>query len=133
MFGVLHELAEERIRKAQEDGAFEGLPGAGRPLEREDDSHVPPELRMAFKILKNSGYVPAEVAERRELLGLLDLLDAATDEGERYRCLRRAECLLARFQSRQGRDLRLEQGDEYQRMVIERIGRARGNGPTTSS
>ena len=51
-------IAEQRIREACERGAFDSLPGAGKPLELEDDSHIPEDLRMAYKLLKNAGYVP---------------------------------------------------------------------------
>lgn len=50
-------VAEERIRAALAEGAFDNLPGAGKPLCLEDDAHLPPESRMAYKILKNSGYI----------------------------------------------------------------------------
>ena len=46
--------AERRIAQAQKDGEFDHLPGEGRPLALEDDSHIPHELRMAFKVLKNA-------------------------------------------------------------------------------
>lgn len=54
-------IAEQRIREACERGAFDSLPGAGKPLELEDNSHIPEDLRMAYKLLKNAGYVPEEV------------------------------------------------------------------------
>ena len=33
-------IAEQRIREACERGDFDSLPGAGKPLELEDDSHI---------------------------------------------------------------------------------------------
>lgn len=45
-------IAEQRIRQAEEEGLFDNLPGKGKPLKLEDDSDVPEELRMTFKILK---------------------------------------------------------------------------------
>jgi hypothetical protein len=50
-------VAEEKIREAQREGAFDNLPGAGKPLCLDDEANVPPEMRMAYKILKNSGYL----------------------------------------------------------------------------
>ncbi|MDR1241430.1 MAG: DUF1992 domain-containing protein [Deltaproteobacteria bacterium] len=50
-------VAEEKIREAQLEGAFDHLPGAGKPLRQDDDDRMPPEMRMAWKILKNSGYL----------------------------------------------------------------------------
>ena len=54
-------LAEQRIREAQERGEFDNLPGAGAPLALDDDALVPEELRAAYRILKNAGYVPPEL------------------------------------------------------------------------
>jgi hypothetical protein len=64
-------LAERRIAEAVSRGEFDHLPGAGRPLDLEEDPLVPEEMRVAYRILKNAGYVPEEVrtpAERRMAL-----------------------------------------------------------------
>ena len=57
-FAAIALIAEERITQAGQAGAFDNLPGQGRPLVFEDDSHIPEELRMAYKLLKNSDYLP---------------------------------------------------------------------------
>ncbi len=59
-------IVEAKIAEAQRDGAFDGLPGAGKPLALDDDRLVPEDLRMAYRILKNAGFVPPEVEERKE-------------------------------------------------------------------
>jgi hypothetical protein len=46
------------------------LPGAGAPLDLDDDSLVPPEMRLAFRVLKNAGYIPEQVRLRREISDL---------------------------------------------------------------
>ncbi|EKO3976272.1 DUF1992 domain-containing protein, partial [Vibrio fluvialis] len=46
----------------------------GEPLSLDDDSMVPPELRMGYRILKNAGYIPPELAERNQALQLCDLV-----------------------------------------------------------
>ena len=50
-------VAEEKIREAMAERDFDNLPGAGKPLPLDDDSHLPPDVRMARKILKNAGYL----------------------------------------------------------------------------
>lgn len=77
---IFDQLVEERILIAQRQGEFERLPGTGRPLELDDDSLVPPELRMAYRILKNAGFVPAEVTALKELRQLLSALDRTENE-----------------------------------------------------
>ncbi len=36
----------------------------------DDDRLVPEDVRMAYRILKNAGFVPAEIEERKEAAGL---------------------------------------------------------------
>ena len=50
-------LVEERIRQAQAKGAFDDLPGAGRPLVLDDDPLAPEELRVAWRLLRGAGLV----------------------------------------------------------------------------
>ena len=78
-------IAEQRIREACERGDFDSLPGAGKPLELEDDSHIPEDLRMAYKLLKNAGYVPEEVLDRKEAQSIVDALEKCGDEQEKIR------------------------------------------------
>ena len=61
-------------------GDFEDLPGQGKPLNLDDDAMVPEELRTAYRMLKNAGFVPPEVAKLREAAGLRAALAAACDE-----------------------------------------------------
>lgn len=70
---VLDILAEQRIKEALERGDLEGLPGAGRPLELDDDALVPEELRLANRILKNAGYTPADLPRGHNKLALPQL------------------------------------------------------------
>lgn len=63
-------LAERKIEEAAARGELDGLPGAGRPLELDDDRLVPEDLRLAYRILKNAGYVPPEVEALREIAQL---------------------------------------------------------------
>jgi Domain of unknown function (DUF1992) len=60
-------LAERKIEEAIARGELDDLPGAGRPLELDDDALVPEDLRLAHRILKNAGYVPPEVQALREI------------------------------------------------------------------
>lgn len=64
-------IIEQHIQKAQREGAFDNLPGAGKPLNL-DDGHedAPADSRMAFKILKNAGYFPEEVTLLKDINSL---------------------------------------------------------------
>jgi hypothetical protein len=64
-------LIDIRFAEATAKGEFDNLPGAGRPLDLDDDLHVPEEERAAYRLLKNSGFVPPELAEISEINALL--------------------------------------------------------------
>jgi hypothetical protein len=68
---ALELLAEKKIEEAVSRGDFDDLPGAGRPLDLTDDPLVPEELRLAYRILKNAGFVPPEVETAVKKLALL--------------------------------------------------------------
>ena len=72
-------IAERRIIEAINRGEFDNLPGAGQPLELVDDSHVPEDLRMAYLMLKNAGFVPPEIYLIREFVKTEQLLACMED------------------------------------------------------
>ena len=67
---MLDFLAEQRIAEAIANGELDELPGKGRPLELDDDALVPEHLRLAYRILKNAGFVPPEVQTLNEIAEL---------------------------------------------------------------
>lgn len=67
---ALELLAEKKIEEALSRGEFDHLPGAGRPLALDDDPLIPEELRVAYRILKNAGFVPPEVQTLNEIAEL---------------------------------------------------------------
>lgn len=113
-------IAEQRIKEAQERGEFDNLSGMGKPLDLEDDSHVPEDLRMAYKLLRNAGYVPPEVAERKEIESILDILETCEDEHKKVSQIRKLDALLFRMQNR-ARSAALLEHDEYYRKIVSRI------------
>lgn len=117
---IFASIAEQRIREAQEQGAFDNVPGSGKPLALEDESYIPEDLRMAYKVLRNAGFVPPEVAERKEIGTILDLLERGTDEHTKTRQMRKLEALVYRMRMRQ-RSVNLECKDEYYAKVVQRM------------
>lgn len=75
-------LAESRIREALERGEFDNLPHAGQPLDLDEYFSAPPELRMAYSILKNAKVAPAEVDLINEVARLREQVAAATDPAQ---------------------------------------------------
>ena len=78
-------LAESKIRAGMSRGAFDDLPGRGRPLAMDDMSRVPQDLRMGFKLLRNAGCLPPELEARKEVARLGALIATAGDRRERAR------------------------------------------------
>jgi len=113
---IVDKIAERRIVDALERGELDNLPGHGKPLQLDDDSMVPPELRAAYRILKNAGFVPPQIAIRKDITSLQGLIMQSEDEAEVRRAARRLSMLMLRLEGRNGTDLRNEQ-DYYQKIV----------------
>ena len=92
-----HRVVEERIREAQKAGAFDNLPGKGKPLQLEDMSWVPEDLRMAYHVLRNAHVLPPEAQLRKEIHTLQDLLKYVEDEEERKAMLKDVEWKVIRL------------------------------------
>lgn len=117
---TLDAIVERRIREAQERGEFDDLPGAGAPLEPEDNALVPEDLRAAYRILKNSGFLPPELEVHREIREVEQLLQRVADDGERMRLVSRINFLLGRGAAGRRRgDLRVDQ--QYFERIAERL------------
>lgn len=102
-------VAEAKIQEALAEGAFDNLPGAGRPLVLEDDSHLPPETRMAAKILRNSGYAAEYGKQDRQgddgpkTDPLRDLRRQSPDDGHRHSKIRRFTVMFSHLRREQRR------------------------------
>lgn len=93
----LDEIVERRIAEAAARGEFDDLPGAGSPLELDDDRLVPQELRVAYRLMKNAGYLPDEVLLLGEIRSAEQLLRQATRDDERAAASARLRLLLDRL------------------------------------
>ncbi|WP_344716962.1 DUF1992 domain-containing protein [Sagittula marina] len=79
----LIDLINARIARADADGMFDNLPGAGKPLPRIDD----PDTTVLNRILKDNGAVPEAVAVAHELSRLRAELLECSDRTERRRLI----------------------------------------------
>jgi hypothetical protein len=84
-------------------------------------SHVPIDLRMAYKILKNAGYVPEEVSLRKEIVRTEDLLANCRDEKEKIKQLQKLDFLQFKLECRTGKRLRLDSDSPYFGKVVDRV------------
>lgn len=120
---MFDELAERKILEAQARGEFDSLPGAGRPLALDEDLLVPQEDRVACRILRNAGFVPAEVETRREISSLKSEARESADEAARSRALRKLQALtLALSESRGGHFRGFRAEPRYYARIVSRLG-----------
>jgi Domain of unknown function (DUF1992) len=73
-------IVEELIKKAQERGEFDNLPGKGKPIDLTEYFEMPEDVRVAQSLLKNSGFKSREVELLNEIAQLGQILPAITDE-----------------------------------------------------
>ncbi len=120
MFG-LQKIIEQKIQEAQARGEFDNLPGKGAPVEIEDDRHVPEDLRLAYKILKNANCVPPEISLRKEIRQMEDMLDTLKDEKEKYRHIKKTNYLITQLNIMRKTSPLLEDTEIYYRKVVDKL------------
>ncbi len=91
---LIDQIAEQKIIKAILNGELDNLPGQGQPLRLDDDCSVPEELRVAYRLLKNSGFLPPGVELRKEIAGVNQLLTEIASEDEQMKLSKRMDYLL---------------------------------------
>jgi hypothetical protein len=117
---LLDQIAEARIQEAIERGELRDLPGEGKPLQLEDDSTIPEELRVAYRLLKNAGFLPPELQLRKELREAEQLLQQLP-ESERSRARARLELLQLRLAASRRQPMNLLLEDRYRLRLLERL------------
>lgn len=120
---IMATIAERKIREAMARGELDNLPGAGKPLAMDEDlSGVPDELRMAYKMLKNAGFVPPEVELRKDIVSLREMLGTLDDDEQRRRVRRELDFKLLRLNTMRRRPVNLDEFPDYRDKIIERLG-----------
>ena len=116
-------IIEKRIQEAQKRGDFDNLPGKGEPLSIEDDSHIPEDLRVAYKILKNANCVPPEIQLKKDIRKMEDMLENMSDEKETYRLIKRINFKIMQLNTMRKASPLLEDTEVYYKKVLEKTGR----------
>ena len=117
---LLDQIAEARIQEAIERGELRDLPGEGKPLSLDDDSAVPEELRVAYRVLKNAGFLPPELQLRKEVCEAEQLLQQLP-ESARSRARARLELLQLRLAASRRQPINLLLEDYYRQRLLERL------------
>ncbi len=120
-WSFFHRIVEEKIIEAQRSGAFDNLPGKGKPLELEDLSWMPEDLRVAYHVLKNAHVLPPEVELLKEIHTLEDLLKYIEDEGERKAALKSIQWKVIRLDLLKRRSFPLQTVRYYGKKLVRKF------------
>jgi hypothetical protein len=122
MLSIIQTIAERKIQQAMAEGSMADLSHwKNVPLPPDDMDHVPADLRMGYRLLKNSGYIPEEVALQKEITRIEDLLQTCRDEREKVCQLRRLGVLRTKLERRMGRSIQLGEEGPYFNRVLEKL------------
>ncbi|MBW1912460.1 MAG: DUF1992 domain-containing protein [Deltaproteobacteria bacterium] len=119
-------IVERKIKEAEERGEFDNLPGQGKPLDLDDDSRIPDDLRLAYKILKNADCLPPELELKKEIRQMEDMLENIPDEKERYRQIKRINHKITKLNMMGNRSPLLEEEQIYFGKIVDKLGRKNG-------
>ena len=117
----LHKIAERRILEAMENGEFDNLEGKGKPLNFDNETFIPEDLRIVYKILKNAGCIPPELEIRNEIINLCALLNTIDDDKERLRRIRELNFKLLKLNLTRKKPLNFEDFPEYDGKLIDKF------------
>ena len=121
MLPGFEKIVEERIKKAQRRGDFKNLAGSGKPLVLENDSHVPEDLRLAYKVLKNADFVPPEIELKKEIRRTQDLLEGMDDTTQKYNALTKLNFLIMKVNTLRSGRIEFEVPQKYASKVVDKI------------
>jgi len=111
-------LAEERIAEALKNGELDAPSYKGKPLQLEEKNpFMPEELRLAYKILKNAGFLPKEVELMKEIKRIEELLEGETQDA--YLKIRKLNAYIFKLNQIRKTSIQVEQ--IYYNKIAQRI------------
>jgi len=123
MLSGFAKLVEQRIQAAQKNGEFDDLEGSGKPIEYEDDSGIPEDLRMAYKMLKNADCAPPEIELKKQILKTEDLLGGMRDSQEKYKAIKKLNYLVTKLNCLRRTPIDMEE-PQYSGRIIDRLSKS---------
>lgn len=66
------DLISQQIEDAMRAGAFDNLPGKGKPLDLNKNPNTPPDMEIANKLLRDNDLSPGWIADRKEMLAKIE-------------------------------------------------------------
>lgn len=117
---IFQKIAERKIQEAMNNGEFDNLPN-GKYLDLNDDTYVPQDLRMAYRVLKNACCLPPELELRNEIISLRMMIDSLDDDRERTKKIRELNFKILKLNELRKRPFNLEDFPEYERKIIDKF------------
>lgn len=65
--GRWESLIDQKIREGIEQGEFDNLSGKGEPIDLSENPFEDPDWRTAHRMLRNAGFAPAWIEERKDI------------------------------------------------------------------
>jgi len=121
MIKAFTRIAEQRIAKAIEEGTLKTDGWKDKPLPLDNERFVPDDMKMAYKMLKNAGYVPPEVETRKEIGKLEDLIAKTEDSHLRLKQMKKLEVLMMKIEAQRAKPSSIAHDDEYYRKIVEKV------------
>ncbi|MBI4792295.1 MAG: DUF1992 domain-containing protein [Deltaproteobacteria bacterium] len=118
---LLTRIAERKISQAIEEGSLDFARWKNMPLPADDDPLVPDDLKMAYKIMKNAGYLPPEIEMKKEIQTLEELIASTEDEHLRLKQMKKLTVLLMKVEAARKTPTNFAAQDDYYRKVVERV------------
>ncbi len=118
---AFQKIIEKRIKDAEKRGEFDDLPGSGEPLTLEDDSQIPEDLRLAYKILKNADCLPPELELKKEIRKMEDMLENIPDEKEKYRHIKRINYKIMQLNMMEKKSPLMEETEIYYSKLVRKL------------
>jgi len=118
---IFARIAERIIREAMENGEFDNLEGAGKPMNFADETWIPEDLRIAYRILKNAGCIPPEIEMRNEIINMSALINTIDDDKERLKKIKELNFKLLKLNTMRKRPFDLDNFPEYEGKVVDKL------------
>jgi len=81
----IDKFIDDQIKKAIDKGEFDNLPGKGKPLDLDAYFATPEDLRIAYSVLKSSGFVPEEAQLLKDVESLKEALKNCPNDDEKIK------------------------------------------------
>lgn len=113
--GKWQTVVDEKIRDLIGDGDMSWHPGAGKPLDLSEDHHIPEEMRMAYKIMRDNDAVPPWISQGYALRERHDKIV------EKLRLYAQAHVKRSHEARLAGSFVRQKQADDRWKSAVERL------------